>query len=68
MNGNVHGGAICLLPGDLVDVNDVLLAVDMDHTTGIALVMTASHHNFIVLANRNGTNAVLLSQILVQRR
>lgn len=39
----MDGGAVGLLAGDFVDVNDELLAVHADNLANVALVVAASH-------------------------
>lgn len=44
----MDGGAIGLLAGDLVDVDDELLSVDAHHATGVALVVAARDRHLVI--------------------
>lgn len=44
----MDSGAVGLLAGDLVDVDDELFAVDAHHAARVALVVSASHSHFVI--------------------
>jgi hypothetical protein len=64
---NGCSGTVNLLAGDTVNVDNPLLTVDLDDLTFTTLVGTADNHNFVILANGDGTNAVLFTELLGQR-
>lgn len=68
VNANVDGGAVNLLAGDALDVDDPLAAIDLDHFALAALVGSPHHLHLVVLANRNGPHVVLRPEIGRERR
>jgi hypothetical protein len=56
MDANWDRGTVDLLAGDTVDVDDPLLTVDLDNLALTALEGTTDNHNFVILANRDGTS------------
>ena len=60
-------GTVNLFTGNTVDVDNPLLTVDLDNLTFATLVSTTDNHDFVVLANRDGANAVLFTEFLGER-
>jgi len=58
------GGTVGLLAVDALDVNDPLATVDLDDLALTALEGTANDHDLIILADGDGTGAVLLPELL----
>lgn len=58
MDSDVDGGSVRLFAGDLVHVDDVLLAIDAHYATGIALEMSARDTD-LILDSEMGRVAVL---------
>ncbi|KAL5682349.1 hypothetical protein ACJX0J_008734, partial [Zea mays] len=56
---HVHGGAVHLLAGDPLDVDDPAAAVYLHHLLLTALVGAAHDLHLVVLADRDGEHAVL---------
>jgi hypothetical protein len=64
---NRSSGTVNLLARDTVNVDDPLLTVDLDDLTFATLVGTTNDHDFVILADGDRTNAVLLTEFLGQR-
>ena len=56
---NVDGGAVHLLAGDALDVDDPLLAVHLDDLALATLVVTPHDSHLVVLADRNRANLMV---------
>lgn len=52
MNGKLNGGSVGLVAGNAVDVDDVLLTVDLNHTSLTTLAGTTNDLNFVVTTDR----------------
>ena len=63
-----HDRTVRLLAGDLVDVDDPLLAVHLGDLALTALRGAAHDDNLVVLADRHARHVVLLAQLLRQAR
>jgi len=61
------GGAVVLLAGDALDVDDVLLAVHGDDLSVTVLEQTTNDLNLIVLTDGQRAHVVLLAELLGQR-
>jgi hypothetical protein len=68
VNANLDRLAVGLLARDLLDVNDVLAAVDGNHFALNVLEGAADDANLVVLAHGHRAHTVLLSQLLRQAR
>lgn len=65
MDAHVDVGAVGVLALDLLDVDDELFAVGLDHLAHlVALEVAADHLDLIVAADGHGTHIVLLAQLL----
>lgn len=56
VDGQLDGGTVGLVARDTVDVDNPLLAVDLNDTTLTALVGATDNENLIVTANRERTD------------
>ena len=63
VDADVDGGAIDLLAGDALDVDDPLAAVDLHHLALAALVCPADYLNLVVLADGDGADVVLVAEV-----
>jgi len=69
VDANVYGGAVDLLTLDSLDVDDKLLAVDLDDLADLlTLVVTPHHLDFVVLADGDAAAVVLGAEILGEGR
>ena len=59
VDANVDGGAVHLLAGDALDVDDPLLAVHLDDLALATLVVTPHDSHLVVLADRNRANLMV---------
>jgi hypothetical protein len=66
--GNTDGNALAvgLLAGDALDVNHVLEAVAGGDLALTALVAAALDDNLVVLAERDGADVVLLTELYME--
>jgi hypothetical protein len=64
---NGSSGTVDLLARDAVNVDNPLLTVDLDDLTFTTLVGTTNDHDFVILADGDRTNTVLLTEFLGQR-
>jgi len=60
---HIDGRPVNLLPGDPLDVDDPLLAVALDDLALATLVGPTDHLDLVVLANRDRSNVVLVSEV-----
>ena len=69
MDADEDRGAVGLLSLDALDVDAELFPVALDHLADLlALVVTADDLHLVVLADGHGAHAVLLSEILQEKR
>lgn len=68
MDAHVDGGAVHLLAGDPLDVDDPAAAVDLHHLALAALVGAAHNLHLVVLADRDGAHVVLVAELRRERR
>lgn len=59
VNADGGAGAVGLVPGDTVDMDDPLLPVDLDNLSLTTLVLPPDNADLVVLANGDGTSVVL---------
>jgi len=64
VDGDLVGGAVGLVLGELVDVDHPLLSVDLDDLSLAALASAAHHYDLIVLADGERPDAPLLAEVL----
>jgi hypothetical protein len=63
VDAHVHGGAVHLLAGDPLDVDDPAAAVHLHHLPLTALVGAAHDLHLVVLADRDGAHVVLVAEL-----
>lgn len=68
VDAHVDGGAVHLLAGDPLDVDDPAAAVHLHHLALAALVGAAHDLHLVVLADRDGAHVVLVAELRRQRR
>ncbi|URE42674.1 hypothetical protein MUK42_17923 [Musa troglodytarum] len=68
VDADVHGGAVHLLAGDALDVDDPLPTVDLHDLALAALEGTAHHLHLVVFAHRNRPHVVFVPQVGRQGR
>lgn len=68
MDAHVDGGAVHLLAGDPLDVDDPAAAVDLHHLALAALEGAAHNLHLVVLADRDGAHVVLVAELRRERR
>merc|ERR1712159_886561 len=66
VNPDIHRGAIALLTGDTLDVNNVLLTVHLDHLAFTSTLATTHNNHLVVLADWHGLDVILAAEVLVQ--
>lgn len=67
VDADLNGGTVGLLAGDLVDVDDPLLAVDSDDLAVTALGGATHDNNLIILTDGHAAHVVLLTKLLRER-
>lgn len=69
MNANMNGGTVGLLTLYTLHMDDKLASVAFKYFAGLlALVVAASDHDLVVLADRYAAYAVLFAQLFAERR
>ena len=68
VDADVDGGAVHLLAGDPLDVDDPAAAVHLHHLALAALEGAAHNLHLVVLADRDGAHVVLVAELRRQRR
>ena len=64
MDGDRHGGAVGLVAGEALDVDAILLANNSDDLALTAVTGATGDADFILTADGDGTDAVLLTKLL----
>jgi hypothetical protein len=68
VDADVDGGAINLLAGDPLDVDDPAAAVHLHHLALTALVGATHHLHFVILTDRDGAHVIFVAELRRQRR